>query len=167
MGAQKIKWFWLIILQSKLCCILKFYLVSNGTLDLAHTVALVPRFSCNVRSYHKAHHELDNCVSLFYVKQGGAPHSSTTSDLAGERTWAWGKLIARTFLGSFHGAPIGDSLQAIFGSLHMPHIENPHFFIALHFLFPFIGVLFLTSLIEFLTLFNFCFDFNLSLHVNI
>ena len=71
------------------------------------------------------------------------------------------------FLGSFHGALTEEILQEIFSSLHMPHVENPHFFIALQVLVPFIGTLFLTSLIEFLTLFNFCFDFNLSLHVNI
>ena len=47
----------------------------------------------------------------------------------------------------------------------MPHVENPHLFFALQLPVLFIGTLFLQSLIEFILLFDFRFDFNLSLRV--
>ena len=49
----------------------------------------------------------------------------------------------------------------------MPEVRNPHLFVALQVPVPFIGTLFLTSLIEFLSLFDFQIDFNFSLRVTI
>ena len=49
----------------------------------------------------------------------------------------------------------------------MPHVENPHYFIAIQVPIPFTGTLFFDSLIEFVTLFDSYFDINFSLHVKI
>ena len=64
--------------------------------------------------------------------------------------------------------PLRSNLQTlVILTWHMPEVQNPHLFIALQLLIPFIGTLFFTSLIEFLTLFDFQFEFNFSLRVTI
>ena len=49
----------------------------------------------------------------------------------------------------------------------MPHVENPHIFFVVQLPVPFIGSLFFTVLLEFITLFDFHFDINFSVRVTV
>ena len=72
------------------------------------------------------------------------------------------------FRGSFFGAPTKEGfVSKLQFFLDMPHVENPHCFVTLQVPILSIGTLFFNNLIEFITLFDFHFDINLSLHVKI
>ena len=63
--------------------------------------------------------------------------------------------------------PLRTAWQASDHKLHMPPVQNPHFFFALQLPVPFIGTIILTSLIEFASLFEFNISLDFSLHVKI
>ena len=77
------------------------------------------------------------------------------------------RLCARS-LAQFLVPPLRTALQASlnFSFAHAARREPP-LFVALQIPIPFIGTLFFNSLIEFITLFDFNFNINLSLHVKI
>ena len=61
--------------------------------------------------------------------------------------------------------PLRRACQAL--QLRMPHVENPHIFFAVQLPVPFVGSMFFTVLLEFITLFDFHFDINFSVHVTV
>ena len=68
---------------------------------------------------------------------------------------------------SFVVPPLRTAGLALDHKLHMPRMQNPHFYFAVQFPIPFIGTVFLTILIEFASLFEFNIRLDFSLHVKI